>query len=93
MTQKDTLHYITTIYYTRFFHPIYDPDIQAGTAVAPPTHPYRTIGCVFNHCSFYANIQPSDNVLTCQFDLHHRALWKPMNRDALQTISEQKHVH
>jgi centrosomal protein CEP76 len=43
-------------------------------------HSYQTIGCVFNHESFYANIQQSDNVRICKFDLENEAHWKSMSR-------------
>ncbi|CAE1331351.1 CEP76 [Acanthosepion pharaonis] len=49
----------------------------------PHPYPYRTVGCVFNHKSFYANIQPSDTVEVCDFVLNERTKWKPMSPDAL----------
>ena len=72
----------------RFFQSSYDPNTQAGTPLSPPSHPYRTIGCIFNHKSFYANVQPSDNVLTCQFDLHNGSSWKSMSMDAIAAVTE-----
>ncbi|KEG10512.1 centrosomal protein 76kDa [Trypanosoma grayi] len=42
-------------------------------------HPYETIGCVFSHRSFYANIQQSDAAVTVSFDLDNEELWKPLN--------------
>jgi len=41
----------------RFSHKPVDPDHPAGVPVPQLEHPYRTIGCVFNHQSFFANCQ------------------------------------
>ena len=60
----------------RYRHAHFDPNVQAGSPPPKPAHPYRTIGCIFNHTSFYANAQPSDSVLTCGFSLHNRSQWK-----------------
>eukprot|EP01137_Pigoraptor_chileana_P005113 Opistho-2@47775 len=51
-----------------------------------PAHPYRTIGCAFNHRAFYANNQPSDAVDTCRFSLTNDGLWKPMSADAIASL-------
>jgi len=40
---------------------------------------YRTIGCLFNHESFYANIQADDRVISTIFDLDDETLWKAMS--------------
>lgn len=43
-----------------------------GMLVNPPPapkHPYRTIGCVFNHKSFYANIQVLVDYKFCSYKL------------------------
>lgn len=50
------------------------------------THPYKTIGCIFNHISFYANIQLLANVDTCSFDLRDSSKWKGISEDAIKTI-------
>ena len=34
------------------------------------------VGCVFNHSSFYANIQKNDAATACVFDLENAGLWK-----------------
>eukprot|EP00794_Sanderia_malayensis_P018997 gene18997-20909_t len=49
-------------------------------------HPYKTIGCVFNHKEFYANCQPSENVDLCLFHLHNESLWKGMSLDAIKSV-------
>lgn len=41
-------------------------------------HPYCTVGCLFNHQAFYANVQQSDNAVTCNFDLDDEQLWKSL---------------
>lgn len=79
------MHYLLS---GRFVHPVYDPDSQAGTPIPAPSHPYRTVDCIFNHKHFYANMQPSDSVLTCQFDVHDSSKWKAMSMDAIQTVIE-----
>jgi centrosomal protein CEP76 len=74
----------------RYRHTNFDPNLQAGAPPPVPSHPYRSIGCLFNHTSFLANAQPSDSVLTCIFDLGNRSLWKPMSSEALQSVSWQQ---
>ena len=68
----------------RYVHPEFDPTTQAGKPLPPPIHPYRTVGCVFNHKSFYANAQPSGAVSTCHFDLTNEAHWKAMSQEAIK---------
>lgn len=41
---------------------------------------YRTVGCVFNHKSFFANIQADDKVINTSWDLEDEYMWKAMNR-------------
>ncbi len=49
-------------------------------------HNFQTIGCLFNHESFYANIQKSDSVKSCVFDLSNESLWKSMSRTKLALV-------
>lgn len=77
----------------RYVQPMFDPDTQAGKPLPPPTHPYRTIGCVFNHQSFYANAQPSNAVSACRFDLSNESLWKAMSPEAIKYVDRQKYVN
>ncbi|CBH17872.1 CEP76 C2 domain containing protein, putative [Trypanosoma equiperdum] len=49
-------------------------------------HPFETIGCMFTHRSFYANIQQSDFVVTTSFDVDNEELWKPMNPLKLRMV-------
>jgi centrosomal protein CEP76 len=74
----------------RFNHPIHNPDIEAGSVIHPPTHPYHTIGCIFNHKSFYANVQSSDCVLTASFDLNNKTHWKPMATEHILKATTDK---
>lgn len=41
---------------------------------------YRSIGCVFNNRSFYANIQEDDRVFNVNWDLEDEYMWKSMNK-------------
>ncbi|XP_065828302.1 centrosomal protein of 76 kDa-like isoform X2 [Oscarella lobularis] len=47
--------------------------------------PYRTVGCVFSHEAFYANCQPTDALVSCNFDLTDAACWKEMNPGAIES--------
>jgi len=70
----------------RYVHESINPNDPP--AVTPPNnaHAYRTIGCLFNHSSFYANAQPSDGVHVCSFDLYNEASWKKLNMDAIKSV-------
>ena len=70
----------------RYVHTLFDPNTQAGMPLPLPSHPYRTVGCVFNHQSFLANCQPSDNITTCNFDLRNTSLWKAMSPEAIRSV-------
>lgn len=41
---------------------------------------YRTVGCVFNNRSFFANIQEDDRVFNVNWDLEDEYMWKGMSR-------------
>ena len=56
------------------------------TAQKTPAYPYRTVGCLFNRRSFYANIQPTDDIRLCSFNLYSDANWKKMSIDAINSI-------
>ncbi|XP_067934415.1 centrosomal protein of 76 kDa-like isoform X2 [Watersipora subatra] len=64
------------------------PTVNGMLLNPPPTpkHPYRTVGCVFNHKSFYANVQTSDEVTFADFDLENTGLWKSMTTDAISSV-------
>ena len=74
--------------YCRYHQSVYDPDTQAGTVLTPPSHPYRTIGCVFNHKTFYANAQSSDSVLTCNFNINNKSHWKRLSNEDVAIVRQ-----
>ncbi|KAJ3103724.1 Centrosomal protein of 76 kDa [Phlyctochytrium planicorne] len=47
-------------------------------------HGYRTIGCMFNHESFYANAASVDLVAGLDFDLRKDWLWKALPTEAVE---------
>ncbi|CAL1548119.1 unnamed protein product [Lymnaea stagnalis] len=70
----------------RFIHEPINPNAPPMDKLHRPSYPYKTVGCVFNHQSFFANSQPSDSVEVCQFNLHNEAHWKAMSRDAIISV-------
>ncbi|GFS20157.1 centrosomal protein of 76 kDa-like [Elysia marginata] len=70
----------------RYVHEPINPNAAPMAKMQRPKYPYKTIGCVFNHHSFYANSQASDSVDVCQFDLHNEAHWKSMSKDAIVSV-------
>ncbi|KAK3086421.1 hypothetical protein FSP39_018251 [Pinctada imbricata] len=70
----------------RYIHQPINPDAPPLDKQHRPKYPYKTVGCVFNHQSFYANNQPTDFVEVCQFDLQNEAHWKSMSQDALLSV-------
>jgi centrosomal protein CEP76 len=70
----------------RYIHSIIDPYNISFENNIVVTHPYKTIGCLFNHKSFYANIQQSSCVDTCIFHLNDSSKWKAISEDAINTI-------
>ncbi|VDP41274.1 unnamed protein product, partial [Schistosoma curassoni] len=48
--------------------------------------PFYTIGCLYNNSSFYANIQPTDKVVDCLFNLKNSSQWRPMSFEVIQTV-------
>lgn len=74
----------------RYAHRPVNPDDPPALKQSRPDHPYRTVGCVFNHRTFYANSQPTDSVEVCQFDLQNEARWKCMSEEALRSVCGPK---
>ncbi|XP_030639159.1 centrosomal protein of 76 kDa [Chanos chanos] len=70
----------------RYLHQPINPDDPPLVPQPKPTHPYRTLGCVFNHRAFLANCQPSDAVELCVFDFGDGSRWKPMSEEALNSV-------
>jgi centrosomal protein CEP76 len=71
----------------RYIHSIVDPYNLSFEKNIIVNHPYKTIGCLFNHKSFYANIQLLSNVDTCSFDLKDSSKWKAISQDAINTVN------
>jgi centrosomal protein CEP76 len=54
--------------------------------------PFRSIHCVFNHKSFYANCQPYDDVLSCNWVLEDESQWKPMSTEAIGVLPRRSAI-
>ncbi|NXN08758.1 CEP76 protein, partial [Indicator maculatus] len=70
----------------RYIHIPVNPDAPPLVEQPKLLHPYRTIGCIFNHQKFLGNCQPSDAVEVCVFDLHDESKWKPMSEKAINSV-------
>ncbi|KAL8560893.1 Centrosomal protein of 76 kDa [Nucella lapillus] len=70
----------------RFVHEPVNPMAPPMGKRERPKHPYKTIGCVFNHRTFYANAQTSERVEECRFDLHNGSLWKSMSSEVVLSV-------
>ncbi|XP_060069379.1 centrosomal protein of 76 kDa-like [Ylistrum balloti] len=70
----------------RYLHTPIDPNAPPLDKQHRPKYPYKTVGCVFNHQSFYANSQPMDSVEVCVFDLKNESRWKSMSQDAILSV-------
>ena len=70
----------------RYLHLYLNPDDPPLDKNVVIKHPYKTIGCIFNHKSYYANIQSLSNVDTCSFNLKDQSKWKSMSEDAILTV-------
>jgi centrosomal protein CEP76 len=53
---------------------------------------YGSIGCCFNHTSFFGNTQTSDAVANCQFAFEDGNAWKSMDPEILLGIEHQEQV-
>lgn len=77
----------------RYLHMFIDPDDPPLDKNILVKHPYKTIGCLFNHRNFYANIQSLSNVDTCNFNLRDQSKWKSMSEDAIHTVCSSPTMH
>eukprot|EP01028_Stygiella_incarcerata_P008657 TRINITY_DN3840_c0_g1_i1.p2 TRINITY_DN3840_c0_g1~~TRINITY_DN3840_c0_g1_i1.p2 ORF type:complete len:727 (+),score=202.06 TRINITY_DN3840_c0_g1_i1:98-2278(+) len=66
------------------FHPRGAPIATPGKSV--PRHPYQTLDCIFNHTSFYANSQASNDIRRMDLDLGDTRKWKAMDRRAIAMV-------
>lgn len=73
----------------RYLHKPINPQDPPAIQQPRPSYPYKTIGCVFNHESFYGNSQPTDLVETCQFVLQDESKWKAMSPDAVNSVCSE----
>lgn len=67
----------------RFLHVSADPDTHE---VAGLLHPYRSLDCLFNHESFYANVQVDNRVPLVDFNLENPRKWKKMDPAAITAL-------
>eukprot|EP00941_MAST-03F_sp_MAST-3F-sp1_P003327 g3327.t1 len=49
-------------------------------------HGFTRIGCVFNHRSFYANVNIEDAVSLCDLNILNRRKWKPMDSKRIESL-------
>ncbi|XP_032875313.1 centrosomal protein of 76 kDa isoform X3 [Amblyraja radiata] len=70
----------------RYIHRPVNPDDPPLVEQPKRAYPYCSIGCLFNHQSFYANCQPSDTVELSHFDLNDESKWKPMSTEAIKSV-------
>ena len=56
----------------------------SGTPAAPLW--VASIHCAFNGKSFLANVQPSDRVAACSWDLSDRSKWKAVSEQAIEVL-------
>jgi centrosomal protein CEP76 len=56
------------------------------------THQFKTIGCIFNHDSFFANIQRTDSISDCDFNIENENLWKGMSRMKLSLVKRVNEI-
>lgn len=48
---------------------------------------YRTVGCVFNHKYFFANVQADDRVINTNWNLEDEFMWKGMSPSMINILS------
>jgi centrosomal protein CEP76 len=53
---------------------------------------YRTIGCVFNHKSFFANIQADDRVVNTNWNFEDEFMWKGMSPSYINLLTPAQGV-
>ncbi|XP_065675020.1 centrosomal protein of 76 kDa-like isoform X1 [Hydra vulgaris] len=81
----DTILFWESLTAQRYLHRAVDPN-ESNVLLEKPEHPFVTIGCLFNHETFYANSQPTDAINMCSFDIHNQAHWKSMSFDAIKSV-------
>ena len=48
--------------------------------------PYKSIYCIFNHKSYYSNIQQNDHIISCNYMLENATHWKSMSTQAINLL-------
>lgn len=48
---------------------------------------YRTVGCVFNHKFFFANIQADDRVVNTNWNFEDEFMWKGMSTSYINMLT------
>lgn len=64
---------------------LWDPLSGERNSINGP-HSISTIDCLYNHKSFYANIQQSSELQSTIFDVNNEELWKPINPLKLRLV-------
>jgi centrosomal protein CEP76 len=64
----------------------WEPSTGIRAAQASGQHSYLTIGSCFNHTSFFANVQASDNAVTALFDFGNEEQWKQLDALKLRMV-------
>ena len=54
----------------RYLHRAINPNDPPAVPQPKPAYPYKTVGCVFNHQTFYANCQVGRHVCSIQMNKH-----------------------
>ena len=75
----------------RFAHKRVNPNDPPAVKQPINSHPYKIVGCIYNHACFFANTQPRDVVETVDFTLEDPTLWKQMNSDSIASVNGAMH--
>jgi centrosomal protein CEP76 len=59
---------------------------QRCDLIGTPCPQYRTLACVFSNKTFFANIQPSGLISSCDFDVTNKAKWKAMDPAVIHAL-------
>jgi len=82
-----TVYFIDSVLGIRYSHHIVNPNDPPITKQPENKYNFKSIGCVYNHKSFYANCQPLDSVETCHFNFKNQSSWKRMTIEAIKSIA------
>lgn len=66
------------------------PSSEGGDQT-PPVHHFETIDCIYNNEKFFANIQPSNNVSCCDFNISNYRHWKGLSTEAIRAVNSVLH--